>query len=663
MRNALFILLFMQLSADAQKRLSPDNSSPKERVVRPDTVLLKKYKEKAVLHSYKLKSDLDSVKFYSSKVIELVNKTKSPKYLSGIYITLANAYKTHSKLDSAEYYASKGYIVSDKLNIHYNKALAGYLLATIYLDGKKQEKAIKQILLNLKFAKQHQISDLLHTNYYLLAILNNTVGFSDPLSGYFAEKAYAAHPDSNQIIAHYKRKNILQKIKKGESVDQDLNDLKVFFESQAKDSLNREFEFMIQIGIMLLALNKPEEALALILPMADIKNSETNGSEFHIYNLLTSTYLHLNDINKAKEWHTKALKGEKKTDVNYNYLFVLKNEALIKEKEGKYSEALKILREYQYWEDSLSAKRSELNYLQISTFDSMEDLERSNDLQKAYIAKEKKVKNLMIAIISLLILSITSIAFLFWKIKNHNKRINNQKLILEEQSQKLNESNQVKVKLFSLLSHELRSPVAELISILNVKDKNYDQQTYKNYLDNIHVKATNIYNTLDGLLTWSSSQIQLKPSPLLPLELKSIVGHWLNALDKKTEKKGISIINQVNQTEVLANENQTNVVIRNILDNAIKFTPKDGFIRVYSIEEEDFSGIAVRDSGEGILEKNLKTLLVDVPVSQSGTFGEKGTGVGLLICKELMEKQNGKINIYSDGESGTEVRILFPKTH
>lgn len=633
-----------------------------------DSLRLNIYKEKSGHHAYQQNPNLDSVKYYAAKTIEMVKKTKSWEYLPAHYSNLAHAYKKNFRLDSAEHYAQKSYILSEKLNLVKEKAISGYTLATILIDNQNLEKAIKQILLNIKFAREHHLKYYLFSNYFLLVAMNYTDGNTDPLSGYFVEKAFSFHTDSSLINASTKRKEIILKIENEEKVDTDLQSFRSFLNTQIEGPLNYKYQYLMEIGAAFLKAEKPREALSVLLPLAAIKNSKRNDSEFHIYYRITSAYLQLNQLAKAKEWHKKALKGEKKVDTFYDYPYLLKNDAIIKEKEGRYTEALKIIKEAQYWQDSLTQKRNMLNYLQVSTFENMEDLEHkvnlvtySNDLQKTHIEKDKKIKQLLGIIVFMLLGTIALITFLFRKIKKHNSWIYAQKNELEIKTKKLNASNQIKDKLFSLLSHELRSPVAELISILDVKDKNFNPEDYNHYLTNIHAKARSIYDTMDSLLTWSASQIQLKPSISSKIDLQSVVNSLLNLKKSKIRLKNISVINQTKHTYVIANDNQTTVILRNILNNAIKFTPKGAYIRIYTIEENNFSGLAIRDSGSGIPEKKLSTIFRDVQISQSGTLGEKGNGVGLIICKELTEKQAGKIEIYSDNESGTEVRILFPK--
>lgn len=178
------------------------------------------------------------------------------------------------------------------------------------------------------------------------------------------------------------------------------------------------------------------------------------------------------------------------------------------------------------------------------------------------------------------------------------------------------------------------------------------------YMYGMKDKIRYLYDVIDNLLNWSVIHINTRQARLELINFKDAVRQTLCIVEPNALKKNITIINQVEDTCGYANEHQLQVILRNILSNAIKFTPIEGYIRIFTIRQDELIGIAIKDSGIGIDEDILQKIYTELE-SRLGTSGEKGTGLGLRLSKELIEKQGGTMKLTSQAGNGTLVKLYF----
>jgi signal transduction histidine kinase len=248
--------------------------------------------------------------------------------------------------------------------------------------------------------------------------------------------------------------------------------------------------------------------------------------------------------------------------------------------------------------------------------------------------------------------------------QQHNKLYEqNQRLI--ESEEKLKKSLQVKDKLFSVVAHDLRSPFTGLVGLTKIfasKPEKFSQQQVANFSSQIHQSATKLLVLIENLLNWSRSQtgnITLSPKKI---SVHRIASDTLNICKVQAQSKNIELINDIQADEhVYADVNTFSVVLRNLVSNALKFTNKNGTIRLSSYYEKGNIRILIADTGVGIEPQKLKTLFnLEHSKTTPGTSNETGTGLGLIVCKEFVEKNNGTISINSKVGEGTTVTISLP---
>lgn len=246
-----------------------------------------------------------------------------------------------------------------------------------------------------------------------------------------------------------------------------------------------------------------------------------------------------------------------------------------------------------------------------------------------------------------------------------DRKIKERTAEIDKQREKLNELNNTKDKFFSILAHDLKNPFSSLFSMSEVVYSNYedlDEEDKQMALKKIHKSAKLIYNLLENLLTWSNSQrgrVEYNP---VEFNLPKLVDQNMNLHRSHAEKKGIRLVNKIDgDLMVYADMQMINTVLRNLINNAIKFTSKDGSIEVLIEESNNNYVIEVKDEGVGISEENIAKLFhIDQKFKNTGTDGEKGTGLGLILCKEFVEKCGGNIWCESSEGEGTSFYFTIP---
>jgi two-component system, sensor histidine kinase and response regulator len=247
--------------------------------------------------------------------------------------------------------------------------------------------------------------------------------------------------------------------------------------------------------------------------------------------------------------------------------------------------------------------------------------------------------------------------------KNNLALVAMQKKEIQKQAEELNHLNSVKDKLFSILAHDLRGPLNSLRGLIQLLEE--ETLTPEEFKEVIPLVSQNVGNNsilLENLLMWSRSQMQGMQMLNEKVKINQIFFENLEYIEQISNKKNIKIQNLVpDEVVVKADQGMVDIVMRNILTNAIKFTPAGGEIVVDAQDEIDSWKIIISDSGVGIAEENLPKIFGDKFFTTSGTQKEKGSGLGLLLSKELIEKNNGKIWLHSVEGEGTSFYFTLPK--
>ena len=246
---------------------------------------------------------------------------------------------------------------------------------------------------------------------------------------------------------------------------------------------------------------------------------------------------------------------------------------------------------------------------------------------------------------------------------NHKLNLSNQKL--KESERNLMEINATKDKFFSIISHDLRNPFASIVSFSRILKRdilNMSKDELSELALELDKSVLKIDNLLENLLQWSRTQtgkIKYRPEYIA---LHEIIKENVNLVQNNARDKNIKLVDKVDDDlAVWADRNMTDTVIRNLLSNALKYTEQGGEITLSSYVKDHKAFISVKDDGVGIPEENKRKIFqTDSLHSTYGTMDEKGSGLGLLLCKEFVEKQGGDIFFESELGKGSEFTFSLP---
>ena len=324
------------------------------------------------------------------------------------------------------------------------------------------------------------------------------------------------------------------------------------------------------------------------------------------------------------------------------------------QKNGNYKEAYKYLTLYKNSSDSLKVtdkikklSRSEFNY----------KLEKIKEVQKIEIAKQQIFIKWLIVTLVLSLIIVSLIIFGYF----HKKKINNQ---LSELNDKLTELNSTKDRFFSIIAHDLRGPFHTLLGFSEILSTSIDSMSndeIKESYTKINQTLKSQFELLDNLLDWSRLQIENFNIVLEKISLYEELNKTIESLSLTAQEKKINLVNLIPENiKVYADKNMLQLVLRNLIINSIKFSYQDSEVKISAKQKEKFVEIGISDNGVGISKNDFdKIFRIDVHYSTSGTSDEKGTGLGLILCKEIIEKHEGEIWISGEKGKGTNVSFTL----
>ncbi len=362
------------------------------------------------------------------------------------------------------------------------------------------------------------------------------------------------------------------------------------------------------------------------------------------------------EYQRAEELLKSARKELTKANVislilkNYKYSFKLDSAR------GNLLDAIKWQKEYQRLSDKRmydittrkvesTKSRYEAELEQLKLIDEQEERERRT--------KEELFRYRVYTFISLGVIAVI-LVFLVLFLKNRRER----KRYIKE----LNESNEVKNKLFSIISHDLKNEIHGLEGSLNLMKE--DVISPEEFREIVPLLANRTHQTsilLNNLLNWSKSQMKELNAQPTSFDIAEVISNKFTFFKPKAEKKDIKLINKLDSTIIFADKDMFGIVAQNLIANAIKFCNSGDSIALMSIEKEDHFEICFEDTGVGIDPSNLNRLFAEDTFTTNGTHNETGTGLGLKICKELIELNQGKIRVESKPGKGSVFSVSLPK--
>lgn len=251
-----------------------------------------------------------------------------------------------------------------------------------------------------------------------------------------------------------------------------------------------------------------------------------------------------------------------------------------------------------------------------------------------------------------------------WIIKK-NGELEWQKKEIERQKSRLEEANATLKKFFRIIAHDLRNPISILVNSTDYFISNrasVSRERVISYFTELNRLAVNTYNLLENLLDWSKNQMGNMLIKPVRINLRSIVNENIELIQNGLKQKQLSLVNRIDPSVyVVADENMLNTVIRNLLSNAVKFSKEKGKILLYGVVQDSHYSLTVEDNGIGMEPSVLENLFdAHSDTVREGTRRERGSGLGLVLCKEFIEKMRGAITVESEPGKGSSFTITLP---
>lgn len=378
---------------------------------------------------------------------------------------------------------------------------------------------------------------------------------------------------------------------------------------------------------------------------------ENKYGELICYNNLGLLHMNLGDLNKAEEFLKKAKEESQKTGhldqlmVSYQFMTELAV------KKNDFETAYNSLNEYQLLKEKIYGQENLNKIADLQTAFATERKDRENERLKLDIQYQKTTRNYLILITILILIGVG----LFVLRYRAEKKANNL----------LKELNSSKDKFFSIFAHDLKNPFNALLNIANFLKDYYDDfsdKERKEMITSIYDASKDIHKQLEELLTWARSQKGELGINKVKLNLHELLTSLSSTYRLASKNKNIALkIDSDEMTEFIGDKFVIETVIGNFVDNAIKFSPNGSEVIVSGQRKNNTIEISVKDSGVGIDEKVRENLFkVDFKYSSPGTNNEKGTGLGLKICKEFAELHGGTIEVKSEIGKGSNFILKIP---
>ncbi|MBL0017374.1 MAG: tetratricopeptide repeat-containing sensor histidine kinase [Bacteroidetes bacterium] len=526
------------------------------------------------------------------------------------------------------------------------------LIGDAFRASNEPDQAVKQLNLSLQAATEALDSALIGRVYNRLSAVYFEIG-------------------ENSLSERYAQKTISISQAKGDqgNVSNSLNILGAVYRSkgqypQALDALRKSVEIQKAIGDTL-----------------DIPNALNN---------IANTLLAMEQYPEAVEVAEESYEMSIRTDIPIysRYAAFVLTEAHRRDKD--FEAAL-------FWKDKVSeidqrifdeTKTNEISKLraEMDLAQKEKDLEllRNESALKDQTIASKNAQTIAMASVGVMVLAMTVVFYVTWRrqkrannvLQEKNKQIAQQSFEISSinqhlenagqeqmrQQKRFEEINKVKDKLFSIISHDLRSPLNSIQGLMSLlKEGRLTGSEFEYMLDTLIDRVENTTMLLDNLLNWSRSQMEGFNAEIETVDLAEIATNVCNMLEHSARLKDIRIHNAITEgTRVTGDRHMIGLVIRNLVSNAIKFTENGGRIQLEASANGKGIHVAVKDDGKGIASQDIDKVMGEDYYFTLGTANEKGSGLGLRLCKEFLAKNNGQLWLEPNTDKGSTFYFSLP---
>lgn len=672
----VFVILQSELKSDTSKL---DSLLSNYHNAKTDSMKINNIK---ILVDYAARNYPDTSKKYLVEFEALAESSNNSNHLIEYYLSSSLYYAYTSDL------MESNKVLLEALN-YVDESTEKLSITTIYstlginhLRLSHYEKAIEYLEKSAKIARENNFTSSLANNFITLGLINNDVNKLIEAEKYYKDAIdlYLSINDEGGLATAYNNlANLHAKNKKfNEAVETLAKSIEIHKKTGNYGKLGSAYHNQ---AAYLFELEKYDETEMMLLKSLEIKKSTQDQIGIGIsYLALAELYTRLEKYPAALININIAIEIFKKTHALNLLMRTYSVQEEIYLSTGNYEKSYQAQKNFHLIKDSIFTTDNERI---ISELNAKYDL-ASKEMENVRLSSQAERQKLLIIIIALVLIFVTVLLMLFLlknkRIRKINEVLEESKLKIEKQNyelellnselfntnQNLIELNHTKDKFFSIISHDLKGPISSQNLLIETIKTDFDKLTEderQEYLELVFQSAENTFNLLENLLVWGKIQMNGVKTHFTQFHLHHLVKNTLDNLKFDAEIKHINIENNCPlDIELVGDIAQLSTIVRNIGYNSIKFTPEKGLVKIDYESNESEHIIKISDSGIGMSEELINDLFkIDKSVSRNGTNNEKGTGLGLIICKEFIDMHQGRIWVESNVGKGTTFFVAISK--
>ncbi len=583
---------------------------------------------------YSISGDYTSSAKYNDLALGINFQLKDTLSMTKSYNNLGENYMSYGKYDEAYFYFTQSYKLASNIRDSLHMAVALHNMATVFKELGQYDRALDY--LNLSQQISYKIKD-----YEGEAYNDDEIG--DIL---IRKGAYDSALHS-----------LFFSLKVSRSLKMAINELvprTIIKIAQAYLTLNEIEKAMVYYDTAYLLFNETDNEFGRA--QVDLGRGKIYLKEKKYTEAITLFETSVTTAHQANSWSLEIECYESLANVY--------------EQIGDYKKSLGFYKQFKLLEDSLFSQGMQAKLLQdqlrfetSAKEDQIKQLTKLEELRRGEMEKQGLVRNILAVVTAL------TIILLFSVYRSGQRKIQINKLLVENQeeirkrSKELEQLNQVKDKFFSIISHDLRSPINALSAILDMMDKGQIKpEEFSKLNKELRLQFNQTKTLINNLLDWALLQMDKLKIQIETINLHKLVEENFKLLGSLHTKE-IHMQNNIPlETLCLGDLNIVSLVLRNLVLNSIKFTESGGSVVASSTEEGGYIVVSIKDTGIGIDPEAQKMIFAKTAgYSTRGTANEKGTGLGLILCKEFVERNGGKIWLESEVGKGSSFYFTIKK--
>ncbi|MFN3640358.1 MAG: sensor histidine kinase, partial [Flavobacterium sp.] len=383
--------------------------------------------------------------------------------------------------------------------------------------------------------------------------------------------------------------------------------------------------------------------------------------------MLAEYYMVKDEWNKADEYANASLQLAQKIPSKWEIFKCYEILSKVQKSKGNYKKAFEYLELHNTYKDSVIDENvvRKIKYLQLQKKENENELLKMDNASIEKQLKNSKTITYLSLIVSVLFLIALYLMFNYAKTKNSlskKLKLSNENIAIQNES--LENLNELKNRLLSTLSHDFRSPLVAIEQVLKLfKEKILDRQERDELLEKLHPQVVETIGMVNNMVYWAQNQLKSSLTTKELINLNEVLKEVIKNVKLNCELKNISIqFSEIEIPDIISDKTHLQIIFQNLLGNAIKFSNSNQKIKIFTELTKTEVRVHFKDFGSGLNQEEIDLILSSDTAmpSKLGTYNESGTGLGMLLVKQLLKKESGKLEIRSTPQKGSDFIVCLP---